>query len=141
MTELPPDPPRLRAILAYLDQRIAETETVATYLRLQTTAVRQALAAAEKQPPNGRRLPPPRPQHHQPAALEAPVAPASDYAVEKQLHAGHPLGATVHRVGCTMIQRDTNPISADDARQALASDGKFFRVCEFCRPDTGLKIV
>ncbi|WP_435279375.1 hypothetical protein [Streptomyces sp. 1222.5] len=51
MNELPPDPSRLRAILAYLDQRIAETESVATYLRLQTTAVRQALTAAEKQAP------------------------------------------------------------------------------------------
>ncbi|MER6432113.1 DUF6233 domain-containing protein [Streptomyces sp900105245] len=68
------------------------------------------------------------------------MAPASDYAVEKQLHAGHPLGAAVHRVGCTMIQRDANPISADDARQALTSDGKFFRACEFCSPDTGQKI-
>lgn len=85
--ELPPDPPRLRAILAYLDQRILETETVATYLRLQTTAVRQALAAAEKQPCEARRLPPqPRP------ALQAPARQAGGFVVEKQLHAGHPLG-------------------------------------------------
>ncbi|MFE5220460.1 MULTISPECIES: DUF6233 domain-containing protein [unclassified Streptomyces] len=138
MSELPSDPPRLRAILAYLDQRLAESETVATYLRLQTTAVRQALAAAEKRPANGRRLPPPMQQR---SALPAPAQhDAGGFVVEKQLHAGHPLGATVHRADCTVIQRDANPISADDGRQALTGDGKFFHACEFCRPDAHLGI-
>lgn len=53
--------------------------------------------------------------------------------VEKQPHAGHPLGAD-----CTVIQRDANPISADDGRQALTGDGMFFHACEFCRPDAYL---
>ncbi|MER6280632.1 DUF6233 domain-containing protein [Streptomyces sp900105245] len=137
MNELPPDPPRLRAILAYLDQRLAETETVATYLRLQTAAVRQALTAAARQPPDARRRPPqPRPALQAPAQQEEP----SGFVVEKQLHAGHPLGATVHRADCTVIQRDANPISADDGRQALTGDGKFFHACEFCRPDANLGI-
>ncbi|MFF8868476.1 DUF6233 domain-containing protein [Streptomyces sp. NPDC015139] len=57
--------------------------------------------------------------------------------MEKQLHAGHPLGACVHRAD---FQRDANPISADQARRALTGDGKFFRACEFCRPDTALQI-
>ncbi|MFF4442424.1 DUF6233 domain-containing protein [Streptomyces sp. NPDC001621] len=131
MTELPPDALRLRAILAYLDQRIAETETVATYLRLQTRAVRHALAATERHAP-------PAPQQRR--ALEAPAQQASGYVVEKQLHAGHPLSAAVHRADCTVIQRDANPIGADDARQALTGDRKFFRACEFCRPGVALGI-
>ncbi|MGY5103039.1 DUF6233 domain-containing protein [Streptomyces sp. 900105245] len=49
--------------------------------------------------------------------------------VEKRLHAGHPLGATVHRADCTMIQGDANATSADDARQALTGDRRFFRAC------------
>ncbi|MGY4966789.1 DUF6233 domain-containing protein [Streptomyces sp. 900105245] len=138
MNELPPDPSRLRAILAYLDQRIAETETVATYLRLQTRAVRHALAAVEKRPSNDRRLPPTPSQPR--SALEAPAPQGGGYVVEKQVHAGHPLGAAVHRADCTVIQRDANPIGADDARQALTGDAKFFRACEFCRPDTALGI-
>ncbi|MFF4442830.1 DUF6233 domain-containing protein [Streptomyces sp. NPDC001621] len=137
MNELPPDPPRLRALLAYLDQRLAETETVATYLRLQTAAVRQALTAAARQPPDARQLPPqPRPALQASAQQEEP----SGFVVEKQLHAGHPLGATVHRADCTVVQRDANPISADDGRQALTGDGKFFHACEFCRPDAHLGI-
>ncbi|WP_435271143.1 DUF6233 domain-containing protein [Streptomyces sp. 1222.5] len=135
MDELPPDAPRLRAILAYLDQRLTETETVATYLRLQTAAVRQALTAAARQPPGARRRPP-LPALQASAQQEEP----GGLVVEKQLHAGHPLGATVHRAGCTVIQRDANPISADDGRQALTGDGKFFRACEFCRPDAHLGI-
>lgn len=47
MNELPPDPPRLRAILAHLDKQIADTETVATYLRLQRHAVLTAISRAE----------------------------------------------------------------------------------------------
>ncbi|MFG2639054.1 DUF6233 domain-containing protein [Streptomyces sp. NPDC048362] len=67
--------------------------------------------------------------------------PTHDRSVgKKQLHAGHPLGAAVHRAGCTVIQRDANPIGADDARQALTGDGKFFRAGEFCRPDAELGI-
>ncbi|MFF4307912.1 hypothetical protein [Streptomyces sp. NPDC001601] len=47
MNELPPDSPRLRAILAHLDKQIADTETVATYLRLQRHAVLAAISRAE----------------------------------------------------------------------------------------------
>ncbi|MFF4316920.1 hypothetical protein ACWDFR_39180 [Streptomyces sp. 900105755] len=48
MNELPPDAPRLRAILAYLDKQLADTDTVATYLRLQSGAVVAALSRAER---------------------------------------------------------------------------------------------
>lgn len=104
-----------------------------------TSAVRQALAAVEKRAPDGRRLSPQQPRPR--PALEAPSADQTGgFLMEKQLHAGHPLGACVHRAGCTVIQRDANPVSADEARQALTGDGKFFRACEFCRPGTALQI-
>ncbi|MGW2705419.1 hypothetical protein [Streptomyces sp. NPDC001340] len=47
MSELPPDPPRLRQILAYLDEQLAKTEAIAIYLRLQRDKVKAALARAE----------------------------------------------------------------------------------------------
>ncbi|AVH56500.1 hypothetical protein C4B68_12785 [Streptomyces dengpaensis] len=47
MNELPPDPARLRTILAHLEAQLADEETVVTYLRLQQDAVRHALAVAE----------------------------------------------------------------------------------------------
>ncbi|MEV6058113.1 DUF6233 domain-containing protein [Streptomyces sp. NPDC052107] len=42
---------------------------------------------------------------------------------------------------CPMTQRSTRPVSASDAREALAKDGEFFRACEYCRPDTKLGIL
>lgn len=61
MSELPPDPRRLRAILAhldkqlsdnaavaaYLDEQLADSKTVGTYLLLQRKAVQTALTQAE----------------------------------------------------------------------------------------------
>ncbi|MFF8864740.1 DUF6233 domain-containing protein [Streptomyces sp. NPDC015139] len=136
MSELPPDPPRL--ILALLDQRLAETETVAT-----SCACRPA-QSAKRSPRRRSRRPTAggcRRRSRSRRALDAPaVEPAGGFVVEKQLHAGHPLGAAVHRAGCTVIQRDANPVSADEARQALTGDGTFFRACEFCRPVTALQI-
>ncbi len=74
------------------------------------------------------------------SALQHGCGNAGAFVVEKQLHAGHPLGAMVHRADCTVIQREANPISADDGRQALTGDEKFFHACEFCRPDEHLGI-
>ena len=44
---LPPDPTRLRVILAHLDKQMADHETIATYLRLQRDAVQEAITEAE----------------------------------------------------------------------------------------------
>ena len=73
--------------------------------------------------------------------LEQQQARPVEYKVEKQLREGHPLGATIHLADCTMTQRDTRSISADDARAALTKDGKFFRGCEFCAPGRALGIL
>jgi hypothetical protein len=45
---LPPDPGRLRIILAFLNEQFAENETLTTYLRIQRDAVHEALARAER---------------------------------------------------------------------------------------------
>ncbi|MEU5496197.1 DUF6233 domain-containing protein [Streptomyces griseofuscus] len=58
---------------------------------------------------------------------------AVTYVVEPPIHHGHPLGATVHREGCTTIRRDTRPMDAKDARFALSKDPTFHG-CEDCRP-------
>lgn len=72
------------------------------------------------------------------AALETAASPPVGYVVEKKIRDDHPLGAIVHLATCTMPERDTQPISADDARTALAKDGQFFEACEFCAPDKPL---
>lgn len=69
--------------------------------------------------------------------LEQQDAPAG-YVVEKKIRDDHPLGAIVHLATCTMPERGTQPISADDARTALTKDGQFFHACEFCAPGKSL---
>ncbi|MFJ3812305.1 DUF6233 domain-containing protein [Streptomyces sp. NPDC090073] len=133
MTELPPDVPRLREILAHLDGALAETEAVGIYLRLQRQAVQRALAAADR-PARG-----PGPAHAAAAARPAVEAPRpAGYMVEQRLQAGHPLGAAIHVAGCRQTERETRPVSADDARAALSKDGAFFRACDFCQPRAAL---
>lgn len=128
MNELPPDPPRLRAILAHLDQQLATNATLTTYLRLQRDAVHRALTAAERAPsPQQRPQPPPKPK--------------SEYVSEQEIHKGHPLGCTIHIGDCTMAARPTTGLTAEEARRALTKDAQFFHPCEFCRPDTALGIL
>ncbi|MGY1502922.1 DUF6233 domain-containing protein [Streptomyces sp. QTS52] len=128
MNDLPPDPPRLLAILAHLDQQLAQSETIATYLRLQRDAVHRALTAAEPAP-----TPQQRPQ--------SPPRPKSAYISEQEIDKGHPLGCTIHVGGCAMVTRPVTGLSAGEARRALTKDVQFFHPCEFCRPDTALGIL
>ncbi|MEV7145455.1 DUF6233 domain-containing protein [Streptomyces sp. NPDC093084] len=142
MNELPPDPPRLRAILAHLDTQLADTETVATYLRLQRDAVRAALSRAD-------RTAAPRPV---PAAPRQPrrQLPRSEptggtsgqqvgLVIEEQQEGGRPTGGMIHTAAC-MPHMHLRPISPDVARRALATDAAFFSPCPLCRPDTELGI-
>lgn len=62
------------------------------------------------------------------------------YVSEQAIREGHPLGATIHRANCTMIDRAVTTLSADDARTALTKDTKFFHPCEFCAPEKPLDI-
>ncbi|TXJ75434.1 hypothetical protein E2C11_23260 [Streptomyces lavendulae] len=64
---------------------------------------------------------------------------AVTYVVEPPIRLDHPLGATVHREGCTTIRRDTRPMSSKDAQFALRKD-PLFHPCEDCRPQDVLGV-
>jgi hypothetical protein len=70
--------------------------------------------------------------------IEQQVHKQAGYVVEKEITKGHPLGATVHLADCTMAQRETRPVSEDEARFALTKDKGFFTSCEFCAPEKTL---
>ncbi|MBK3631586.1 hypothetical protein JHN52_01145 [Streptomyces sp. MBT97] len=137
MNELPPDPPRLRAILAHLDQQLSDTETIRIYLRLQREAVQVALARAEAPTAPARRpgrpvkgatgLPPLDQAHGQPG-----------YVVQQKRTPRGPELAVIHVADCTMTEGTPHPISAHDARAALTDPN--LTACAFCRPDTELGI-
>ncbi|MFF2519383.1 DUF6233 domain-containing protein [Streptomyces sp. NPDC058086] len=135
MPLLPPDPPRLRAILAHLDREIADNETITVYLRLQRDAVQDALVLAEHQPPR-------RPQRQPKGAGSlpnfTPPSPKSGYVVQQKRTPTGPEPALIHMADCTMIEGTSHPIRADEARAALADPN--ITACQFCRPDTELGI-
>ncbi|MEU0599932.1 DUF6233 domain-containing protein [Streptomyces sp. NPDC006393] len=137
MSQLPPDPSRLRAILAHLDRQIAENDTVGRYLRLQYDAVQKALARAEKPA-----LPPRRPSRPVKGGGSLPAfAPAqgrTGYVVQRQRTPTGPDPALIHLADCSMIEGAPHRIRADEARAAL-TDPTIER-CTFCRPDTELGV-
>ncbi|MFJ4931706.1 DUF6233 domain-containing protein [Streptomyces sp. NPDC088736] len=138
MSDLPPDPARLRAILAHLDRQLADTDTIRIYLQLQRQEVQRALQAAGR---------PPRPQRPQPLrpALTPPPFPAErspigptgtgdGYMLEIKSHPKDPRPGVLHIDSCTMASRKTSPISADQFRVALR-DTEYIETCSFCRPE------
>ncbi|MFJ8158892.1 DUF6233 domain-containing protein [Streptomyces sp. NPDC094468] len=143
MSELPPDAPRLRAILAHLEKQIADTDTVGTYLRLQRDAVQAALSRTHRTAPPRPALAAPRqsPRQLQQNRLRASGAPASPVGlvIEEQRKDGHPSGGMIHTTSCMPHMR-LRPITPEVARQVLATDGAFFTPCPLCRPDTELGI-
>ncbi|MEU8718227.1 DUF6233 domain-containing protein [Streptomyces sp. NPDC048663] len=134
----------MRAILAHLDQQIADTDTVATYLRLQRDAVQAALSRTSRTaaPPHpalaAPRQSPRQLQRSRPSAGGAPVPPAG-LVIEEQRKDGAPSGGMIHTASCMPHMR-LRPITPDVARQVLAKDGAFFTPCPLCRPDTQLGI-
>ncbi|MER6127855.1 DUF6233 domain-containing protein [Streptomyces sp. NPDC001795] len=142
MTELPPDPVRLRAILRYLDEQLTDNETVGIYLRLQHDAARKALDVAERQAaPRPQR--PSRPRRAAPGPATGPASsapPPAGYVVEPKKHPKHPLPALYHRADCTMTHRETSPITPDQIRVGLRDSLGILAACEFCVPDKSLGI-
>ncbi|MFD8421790.1 DUF6233 domain-containing protein [Streptomyces sp. NPDC059466] len=137
MSDLPPDPARLRAILAHLDRQLADAETISTYLRLQREEVQRALQAAGR-PPR-----PPRPQLR--PALAPPPSPAErspngptragdGYMLENKRHPKDPEPAVLHVDSCAKASRKTSPISAAQFRIAIR-DTQYIKTCSFCRPE------
>ncbi|WP_217546427.1 DUF6233 domain-containing protein [Streptomyces sp. GbtcB6] len=135
---LPPDPARLRVILAHLDKQMADHETVGTYLRLQHDAVQAALSRAER-----RAIPKPvisAPKRPTGARRETSGQPSTGYVVERNNPRDATAGAVIHAAGCDRAPHDARPAGIEVARKALANDPRFFTACEHCRPDTELGI-
>ena len=68
MSDLPPDPPRLRAVLEHLERQVAETEAIGIYLRLRRDEVRKAVTRATSAPTRARTPQRPEPQQRTPPA-------------------------------------------------------------------------
>ncbi|RRQ86219.1 DUF6233 domain-containing protein [Streptomyces griseofuscus] len=132
MSDLPPDPPRLRAILGHLERQIAETEAVGIYLRLQCDAVRQALARASSSPSRECPAQRPGPQRRPPSSAQ--------YLMETKLHLDDPLQVVVHVGGCTIRQgrRTSSAISMQQARMVLTDPVIGAGPGPICRPENKL---
>jgi hypothetical protein len=136
MTQLPPDPARLRMILAFLDRQIVDVETVAIYLRLQRDAVREALVRAERPP---QRQATRRPKGGGPlSSFTPPSSKGVGFVVQQKRTPTGPVPALIHLDDCTMIEGTPHRVRADEARAALSDPN--IEPCPFCRPDTELGI-
>lgn len=65
--------------------------------------------------------------------LEAVGQPVG-YVIEPKRRPDHPEPALIHLATCTMPNRPTSPIQADDARLGLTRDPDTVAACEFCAP-------
>jgi hypothetical protein len=142
MAALPPDPRRLRAILAFLEDRIVENETVGIYLRLQSDAVRAALAGTEERPrsPQARPEPPQRRQTATPSFTPSRgTGRPRAFVVQQKRTPNGPEPAVIHTAECTMIEGTAHPIRDHEARVALTDP--HIEPCAFCRPDSELGIL
>ncbi|MFG3585158.1 DUF6233 domain-containing protein [Streptomyces sp. NPDC047990] len=140
MSELPPDPPRLRAILAHLDKQLADTDTVRMYLQLQRQQVQHALDAAGRAPDRGTRQAPRRAPELPSAGptarpLNGPTGDGSGFMLEQKKHPTHPNPATLHVDSCTMATQKTLALNGGELQAALR-EGEDVAPCEFCRPQS-----
>ncbi|EST24403.1 hypothetical protein M878_30795 [Streptomyces roseochromogenus subsp. oscitans DS 12.976] len=122
-------------ILAHLDERLTENETVRIYLHLQRKAVQAALTQAEA-PPARRPSRPVKGAKGLPALAQAPNR--IGFVVQQKRTPMGPEPALIHVSDCTKIQGTPHRIRADEARAALTDPN--IEPCGFCRPDTELGI-
>jgi hypothetical protein len=151
VTELPPDPPRLRAILAYLNEQLAKNGTVNIYLQLQLDAVREALAKVEGGQPAPPWEPeqPPREQPHKapardgrragpfPTFIQGASSVSSAFVLGRRPQAVGDDHMVIHTAGCPNAG-PAEPLDPHDARGLLLDSGL---ACPFCRPDTELDVL
>ncbi|MER5917791.1 DUF6233 domain-containing protein [Streptomyces sp. NPDC001982] len=133
MSQLPPDPARLRVILAWLDDQITDNATLNTYLKVQHHAVTQALARAEgeQQPAQ----PPPASPATPPRMTTLPTFTGDRGGGFKVVErAGSDL-VSLHVGDCDL---DDGPARSVDAHEAVAVLRDGMAACVFCRPDLEL---
>ncbi|MEU6319775.1 DUF6233 domain-containing protein [Streptomyces sp. NPDC047009] len=137
MSELPPDPARLRVILAWLEEQVTDNETVGIFLRLQRDTVAQALEQAEgEQQPTERPAPPPPARPPRPTSL--PTSTGDHRPAFKVVERGgenEPARLTLHIGACDV---DAGPAHQVDAHDALAALREGLDPCAVCRPDIDL---
>ncbi|MEV5986824.1 DUF6233 domain-containing protein [Streptomyces sp. NPDC052051] len=139
MSALPPDAPRLRAILRHLEEQIADNETLGVYLRLQRDAVRAALTRAEAA---AARTPTERVTAGRVTAGQVAVGQVATehvgtgYVIEPKPYPQHPKPALIHRADCTAPRRATMPVAPEQAQLGLRKDAKHIAACEVCAPET-----
>ena len=142
MSDLPPDPERLQAILRWLEQQITDNDTVGIYLRVQRDAVRQALGEVEDAAP---RLPEVgsgsgagrKPAAIPPAAPD-PRRPGKPFRLERMRTPDGPVPTAVHTADCHMAGDLAHAVNAAEARLAITDSG--LPACQFCRPDFELSL-
>jgi hypothetical protein len=133
--ELPPDPPRLRAILKHLDEATAENAAIHTYLDIQRNKVLDALKLAEgAAAPTQSPAPPPTP----PAHARPTGRPSKPFKIGRVRTPDGPVPASVHLADCHMAGQFPHAVNAMEARIAITDAD--LEVCAFCRPDTELGI-
>ncbi|MFI9391921.1 DUF6233 domain-containing protein [Streptomyces bauhiniae] len=133
---LPPDGPRLRAILAHLERQAAETEIIAQYLRFQAQAVREALARTERRPTR---------QHGRLAKGAkavlgfSPTPRKTGFVMERKQTATSHEPVLIHLTDCEKADAESaTAIRPDEARSALVDPS--FAACTRCRPENELGI-
>ncbi|MGI5135848.1 DUF6233 domain-containing protein [Streptomyces sp. CA-106110] len=135
MSELPPDPMRLRVILARLEEQVTDNATVGIFLRLQHGTVAQALAQADGEQPA---TPPPAPPAKPPRPTSLPTFTGDHKPAFKVVEQGgenEPPRLTLHIGACEV---DDGPAHQVDAHDALAALREGLDPCAVCRPDIDL---
>ncbi|MFE9127116.1 DUF6233 domain-containing protein [Streptomyces sp. NPDC007148] len=149
MPDLPPDPERLRVLLAWLTERREENETVGIWLRLQRDAVERALDEAEggtaAEKPALQPEPQPEPAPERPSRGIRPLhtftqragggSGGSSFLLEYRAQ-GVGERVIVHADDCDSAG-DGKPIGAHDAQAAIVGGAA---ACAFCQPDIELGI-
>ncbi|MGW7513988.1 DUF6233 domain-containing protein [Streptomyces sp. NPDC054796] len=125
MSELPPDLPRLHAIADWLRHRLAEHETIGTYLRLQAEKVGSAIERAATDPGD-------RPGTGVSAGTGTDAEEPRFRLQPMRVPEGR---ATLHLDDCWIT--DGHPVSHDEALLALHEP--IIELCPACRPREALR--
>ncbi|MDT0467110.1 hypothetical protein [Streptomyces gibsoniae] len=137
MNDLPSDPARLRAILAYLDQEVTDNETVGIYLRIQRDTVHKALTRTENPPP----------KHHGPIpkgganlpALAPPTA-QTGYVVQHRRGPQGPGPAVIHAEAARVVAESADDLLVclvDGTRPCVYDELTDSYDCSQCGPSPG----